>query len=100
MVSSTSPAYNLTVRDTASAPYSLKAMTVVVVILLPLVLAYQTWSYYVFRRRVSREQFVQGTQPAVPPQTTRGQESPSAAAPVTQPPAQTRHRGGRHGRKL
>ncbi len=58
MVSSTNPAYSLTVRNTASASYSLNAMTVVVVIFLPLVLAYQIWSYYVFRRRVSREQFL------------------------------------------
>ena len=67
MVSSTSPAYSLTVHNTASAPYSLKAMTVVVVIFLPLVLAYQTWTYYVFRRRVSREQFLPGLPPAGPP---------------------------------
>jgi len=32
-------------------------MTIVVIIFLPLVLAYQTWTYYVFRRRVSREEF-------------------------------------------
>ena len=54
MVSSTNPAYNLTVHNTASGAYSLKVMTVVVIILLPVVLAYQTWTYYVFRRRVSR----------------------------------------------
>ncbi len=60
MVSSTNPAFNLTVHNTASAPYSLKAMTVVVIIFLPLVLAYQIWSYYVFRRRVSREEFMPG----------------------------------------
>jgi cytochrome d ubiquinol oxidase subunit II len=64
MVSSTNPAYNLTVNNTASPPYSLKVMTVVVIILLPVVLAYQTWTYHVFRRRVSREEF----QPAEPPQ--------------------------------
>jgi cytochrome d ubiquinol oxidase subunit II len=57
MVSSTNPAYNLTVHNTASGNYSLKVMTVVVIILLPVVLAYQTWSYYVFRRRVSRSEF-------------------------------------------
>src|SRR5271170_1775335 len=34
MVSSTNPAYNLTVHNTASNPYSLKAMTIVVVIFL------------------------------------------------------------------
>src|SRR5271157_6085736 len=57
MVSSTSPAYNLTVHNTASGGYSLKVMTVVVIIFLPVVLAYQTWTYYVFRRRVSRQEF-------------------------------------------
>ncbi len=57
MVSSTNKAYNLTVHNTASGGYSLKAMTVVVIIFLPLVLAYQTWTYYVFRRRVSRQEF-------------------------------------------
>jgi cytochrome d ubiquinol oxidase subunit II len=57
MVSSTSPAYSLTVQNTASNPYSLKAMTIVVIIFLPLVLGYQTWTYYVFRRRVSRQEF-------------------------------------------
>ena len=54
MVSSTNAAYNLTVHNTASGAYSLKVMTVVVVIFLPFVLAYQTWTYYVFRRRVSK----------------------------------------------
>ncbi len=57
MVSSTSPAYNLTVHNTASGAYSLKVMTIVVVLFLPVVLAYQTWTYYVFRRRISREEF-------------------------------------------
>jgi cytochrome d ubiquinol oxidase subunit II len=64
MVSSTNSAYNLTVHNTASPPYPLKAMTVVVIIFLPLVLAYQAWTYYVFRRRLSREEF----QPTEPPQ--------------------------------
>jgi cytochrome d ubiquinol oxidase subunit II len=57
MVSSTNPAYNLTVHNTASGAYSLKVMTVVVVIFLPFVLAYQTWTYYVFRRRISKQEF-------------------------------------------
>jgi cytochrome d ubiquinol oxidase subunit II len=57
MVSTTNPAYSLTVHNTASGGYSLKVMTVVVIILLPIVLAYQTWTYYVFRRRVSRSDF-------------------------------------------
>ena len=72
MVSSTSSAYNLTVHNAASPPYSLKAMTVVVVIFLPLVLIYQAWTYYVFRRRVSASEF----QPPAPT---------SAAAPEPEP---------------
>jgi cytochrome d ubiquinol oxidase subunit II len=90
MVSSTSPAYNLTVHNTASNPYSLKAMTVVVVIFLPLVLAYQIWTYYVFRRRVSRDEFVTGlppapSPPAVPPPAPPGDRTPGAPAPTTAP---------------
>ena len=58
MVSTTSKAYSLTVHNTASGPYSLKAMTVVVLLFLPLVIGYQAWTYYVFRRRVSRDEFL------------------------------------------
>ena len=45
-------ASDLTVSNTSSAPYSLKVMTVAAAILFPVVLAYQGWTYYVFRRRV------------------------------------------------
>jgi len=71
MVSSTNPAYNLTVHNTASGGYSLKVMTVVVIVFLPLVLAYQTWTYYVFRKRISASDF----RPAAP---SPGAESPAA----------------------
>jgi len=66
MVSSTSAAYNLTVHNTASGAYSLKVMTVVVIIFLPFVLAYQTWTYYIFRRRVSRRDFLPEARPGTP----------------------------------
>ena len=79
MVSSTSPAFNLTVRNTASAPYSLKAMTVVVIIFMPLVLAYQAWTYYVFRRRVSRDEFRE--LPPAAPQRPSGTGPPPPGAP-------------------
>jgi cytochrome d ubiquinol oxidase subunit II len=51
-VSSTNSAYNLTVANSAASNYALKVMTIVAVIFTPLVLAYQSWSYYVFRARV------------------------------------------------
>ena len=53
MVSSTNPAYSLTVHNSASTPYTLKVMTVVALVILPVVLAYQGWTYYVFRRRIA-----------------------------------------------
>ena len=92
MVSSTSPAYNLTVHNTASNPYSLKAMTVVVIIFLPLVLAYQSWTYYVVRRRVSRDQFVTGPPPAASPPAAPGPTgdiTPGSPAPTASPPGRS-----------
>jgi cytochrome bd ubiquinol oxidase subunit II len=92
MVSSTNPAYNLTVHNTASNPYALKAMTVVVIVFLPLVLIYQAWTYYVFRRRISRSEF----QPPVPssgagtapePGTPPGADRPAAPREATPPPS-------------
>jgi cytochrome d ubiquinol oxidase subunit II len=53
MVSSTTTANNLTVAGTASGNYALKVMTVVAGVMLPVVLIYQGWSYWVFRARVS-----------------------------------------------
>jgi cytochrome d ubiquinol oxidase subunit II len=52
MVSTLGSANDLTVTSTASSPYSLKVMTVAAAVLFPLVLAYQGWTYHVFRRRV------------------------------------------------
>jgi cytochrome d ubiquinol oxidase subunit II len=57
MVSSTNPADSLTAYNTASPPYTLKLMTVVALVLLPFVLAYQAWTYYVFRRRITDRAF-------------------------------------------
>ena len=49
MVSSISPAFSLTIGNSASAPYTLKVMTIVALIFTPIVLVYQGWSYWVFR---------------------------------------------------
>jgi len=53
-------------HNTATGAYSLKVMTVVAVVLLPVVLAYQSWTYYVFRRRVSKSDFEPRQRPAEP----------------------------------
>jgi cytochrome d ubiquinol oxidase subunit II len=53
MPSSTNPAYSLTTTNAASTEYTLTIMTVVAIIFVPLVLGYQLWTYWVFRRRVT-----------------------------------------------
>lgn len=53
MVSSLSPNFSLTIYNSASGPNTLQIMTVVAAIFVPLVLLYQGWSYWVFRKRVS-----------------------------------------------
>ncbi|MEU7818708.1 cytochrome d ubiquinol oxidase subunit II [Pseudonocardia sp. NPDC049154] len=52
--STTDPANSLTIDNAASAPYTLTVLTWVAAVFLPLVLAYQAWSYWVFRKRVTR----------------------------------------------
>jgi cytochrome d ubiquinol oxidase subunit II len=47
------PAYNLTIFNSSSSPYTLKIMTVVALLFVPLVIAYQIWLYRIFRHRVS-----------------------------------------------
>ncbi|SIM71739.1 cytochrome d ubiquinol oxidase subunit II [Micromonospora cremea] len=42
----------LTATNAASTPYTLKIMTWVAVIFTPVVLAYQGWTYWVFRKRI------------------------------------------------
>jgi len=49
------PAFNLTVETASSTPYTLKLMSIVAAFGVPLVLAYQAWSYWVFRKRLREE---------------------------------------------
>jgi cytochrome d ubiquinol oxidase subunit II len=52
MVSSLNEAWSLTIYNASSSPYTLRVMTIVTLTLLPFVLAYQAWSYWVFRKRI------------------------------------------------
>ncbi len=76
MVSSTNAAYNLTVNNAASGSYALKVMTIVAVVLFPIVLLYQGWSFHVFRGRLTAPP-AQGDSPA----------GGAASAPPTAPAA-------------
>jgi cytochrome bd ubiquinol oxidase subunit II len=57
LVSSTDPAFDLTIGNTASGSYTLTVITVVAAIMVPAVVVCQVWTYRVFRARVGREQF-------------------------------------------
>ncbi|MFJ8816649.1 cytochrome d ubiquinol oxidase subunit II [Amycolatopsis thermoflava] len=52
--STTDAANSLTTTNAASTPYTLKIMTWVAVAFTPIVLLYQGWTYWVFRKRVTR----------------------------------------------
>lgn len=54
MPSTTDPAFSLTVDNASSTAYTLRIMTWVAAVMTPVVLAYQAWSYWVFRRRIGR----------------------------------------------
>ena len=53
MPSTTDAAYSLTTTNAAATDYTLKIMTVVAAIFTPIVIGYQAWSYWVFRKRIS-----------------------------------------------
>lgn len=53
MISSLGSQFDILIKDASSTPYTLKLMTYISLTLLPFVLAYTAWAYYVFRRRVT-----------------------------------------------
>jgi cytochrome d ubiquinol oxidase subunit II len=55
MPSTIADANSLTVTNASSTPYTLKVMTWVAVAFTPIVLAYQGWTYWVFRKRLTAE---------------------------------------------
>ncbi len=55
MLSTANPAYSLTIYNASSSQYTLTVMPVVALIFVPIVLAYQGWTYYMFRKRISTD---------------------------------------------
>ena len=55
LISNLAPAWSLTIENAASSAYALRVMTIVALIFIPVVLIYQGWSYWVFRKRVSEK---------------------------------------------
>lgn len=56
MVSSLNPQWSLTITNASSSPYTLKLMTIAALTLVPVILVYQGWTYWVFRKRVNSKQ--------------------------------------------
>lgn len=52
MVSSLNPDWSLTITNASSTEYTLSIMTVAAFVLVPIVLVYQIWTYYIFRKRL------------------------------------------------
>ncbi|MFM5905692.1 MAG: cytochrome d ubiquinol oxidase subunit II [Micrococcales bacterium] len=59
--SSTNPDFGLTIYNASSSQYTLTVMTWVAVFMIPFVLAYQSWTYWVFRKRISRKSIPAGS---------------------------------------
>ncbi|MGW2676476.1 cytochrome d ubiquinol oxidase subunit II [Streptomyces sp. NPDC001436] len=55
MPSSLNEAWNLTVTNASSTPYTLKIMTWCAGVATPLVMLYQGWTYWVFRKRIGTQ---------------------------------------------
>ncbi len=55
MPSSLDPSYSLTVYNASSSQLTLRIMSIVALLFVPVVLAYQGWSYYVFSKRITRD---------------------------------------------
>ena len=52
LVSSTDNAFSPTIFGTSSSHYTLVVMSIVALVLTPVVLVYQAWTYWVFRARL------------------------------------------------
>lgn len=52
MISSLDPAYSLTIYNASSSEYTLKVMSIVALLFVPVVLIYQGWTYWIFHKRV------------------------------------------------
>jgi cytochrome d ubiquinol oxidase subunit II len=55
MPSSLDAAFDLTIYNASSSAYTLQVMTVIALTMVPIVLLYQAWTYWVFRKRLTTQ---------------------------------------------
>jgi cytochrome bd ubiquinol oxidase subunit II len=53
LLSSLNTAWSLTIYNASSTPYTLQIMSIVALIFVPIILIYQGWSYWIFRKRLT-----------------------------------------------
>ncbi len=58
LISTLNPAYSLTIYNASSSPYTLRVMTIVALVFVPIVLAYLAWTYKVFSDRVTGKKVI------------------------------------------
>ena len=59
--STTNTAFSLTIQNASSSQYTLTVMSWVALFMVPFVIAYQSWTYWVFRKRVTRKSIPTGS---------------------------------------
>jgi cytochrome d ubiquinol oxidase subunit II len=86
-------AFNLTISNASSSDYTLGLMSIVAAVGLPLVIAYQAWTYWVFRRRVSASHippahsFLPAFVSKSPASNERASNEPASNEPASNEPA-------------
>ncbi|KAA3662012.1 MAG: cytochrome d ubiquinol oxidase subunit II [Calditrichaeota bacterium] len=55
IVSSLNDAWSLTIYTASSSAYTLKVMSIIALIFVPIVLIYQGWTYWIFRQRIRHD---------------------------------------------
>jgi cytochrome d ubiquinol oxidase subunit II len=51
-------AFSLSAHNASSSPLTLRIMLMVVILFMPLVLAYQIWTYFTFKDKVQQEDWM------------------------------------------
>ncbi|AND16749.1 cytochrome d ubiquinol oxidase subunit II [Rathayibacter tritici] len=54
MPASNDPTFGLTIENASSTPYTLTVMSWTALVFVPLIVGYQAWTYWIFRKRISR----------------------------------------------
>lgn len=55
MISSLDPAWNMSIESSSATDYTLRIMSYVALVLVPIVIGYQAWSYWLFRKRIHKD---------------------------------------------